>query len=188
VVTREREIHLAVPGGGWQPHAEWNLRCERDIAELFSCHQLLLGRIRREVEEQTGAQWLELDGDPAGVIARTEEEIEWIVGRVLECVDPASDLAWQRNSIYLRFGHRGYHKGSSLSEVSRLLGVGHANRLAIGDSHNDAGMLDGSHAGRVACPANAIAEVRELVTSAGGWVCHAAHGDGVLEALTYQFG
>ncbi|MDX1680519.1 MAG: HAD hydrolase family protein [Akkermansiaceae bacterium] len=185
-VTREREIHFPA-ADGWRSHQEWNDRCARDIEELFDCNQLLLGRIRREMEEQTGARWLTMDGEPAGVIAQTEEEIDWIIDRVKEYVDANSDLNWQRNSIYLRFGHRRYNKGSSLSEVGRLLGVKAADCFAIGDSHNDLEMLDGTHAAMVACPANSIDEIRDLVERSGGLVCKKAHGDAILEAFDHFF-
>ncbi|HEX5791522.1 MAG TPA: HAD hydrolase family protein [Luteolibacter sp.] len=187
VVAREREIYLQGKGG-LQAHQAWNQRCESEIAALFEIHRDLLASIRREVEERTGAQWFEMEGEPAGVIARTEEEIEWIVGRVLEQIEPDSDLAWQRNSIYLRFGHRAYQKGSSLSELARLHGLGPGQCFAMGDSHNDLEMLAPEHAGMCACPANALAEVKELVARSGGLITASVHGAGVLEALDHFFG
>lgn len=187
VVTREREIHMRDEDGFWHPHFEWNENCDREIEELFSSHQLLLDRIRREVGEQTGAQWLSMEGEPAGVIAQTEEEIEWIVSRVVEYLDPDSDLSWQRNSIYLRFGHKRYQKGSSMAEIARWFGLGPGQCFAIGDSHNDVEMLDAVHAGMAACPANAIELIKQQVRARGGLVTKAAHGEGVMEALDHYF-
>ncbi len=187
VVAREREIYFPAPDGGWMAHEVWNRNAESRIAELFEQQQLLLEWIRREVEEHTGAQWLEMEGEPAGVISRTEEEMEWIVGRVMELADPESDLSWQRNTIYLRFSHRGLHKGSCLSEIARGLGVPAAHCFAMGDSHNDIEMLDPEHAGMTACPANALDLVRERVRAHGGWVAASVHGHGVIEALDHYF-
>jgi hypothetical protein len=46
-------------------------------------------------------------------------------------------------------------------------------------------MLDGRFAACVACPANAIPEVKEAVTLAGGFVASKAYGAGVHEALLH---
>lgn len=187
VVAREREIHHCDSQGKWSAHQEWNDRCARDIEDLFKSQRQALGRIQHDVEHQTGAQWFCMEGEPAGVIAQSEEEIDWIVSRVNEHMEAGSELSWQRNSIYLRFGHRSYHKGSSLSELARLMSVERADCFAIGDSHNDSEMLDGKHAGMLACPANAIEEIRELVRDSGGLLCSSTHGEAVIEALAYYF-
>lgn len=187
VVAREREIHLPDGDGGWKPHVAWNERCEREIHGLFNDVRVLLDRLRHEIEEHTGARWLEMEGEPAGLISRTEEEMEWIVSRITPLVADEPHLSWQRNSIYLRFGHRDFQKGSSLGEVARLHGVPSVRCFAMGDSHNDLEMFDAKHAGMTACPANAVSEVRLRVVGQGGFVADAIHGEGVLEALTHYF-
>ena len=187
VVAREREIHLCDADGEWSVHEEWNARCARDIKRLFTTQRQAMDRIRHDVQHQTGAQWFSFEGEPAGVVAQTVEEIDWIVSRVEEHAAVAPDLSWQRNSIYLRFGHRDYHKGSCLSELAKMMSVETENCFAIGDSHNDEEMLDGTHAGMNACPANAIDEIRETVSKAGGFVCSGTHGDAVIEALKHYF-
>lgn len=187
VVAREREIHLPDGDGGWKPHVDWNERCEREIHGLFAHAKVLLDRLRHEIEEHTGARWMEMEGEPAGLISRTEEEMEWIVSRITPLVADEPHLSWQRNSIYLRFGHRDFQKGSSLGEVARLHGVPSVRCFAMGDSHNDLEMFDAKHAGMTACPANAVSEVRLRVVEEGGLVTDAIHGEGVLEALTHYF-
>ena len=187
VVAREREIHICDADGNWSVHEEWNARCAYDIERLFTSQREALERIRHDVVHQTGAQWFSFEGEPAGVVAQTVEEIDWIVSRVVEHAAAAPDLSWQRNSIYLRFGHRNYHKGSCLSELARMMGVETANCFAICDSHNDEEMLDGTHAGMNACPANAIYEIRGVVAKADGFVCSGTHGDAVIEALEHYF-
>lgn len=187
VVAREREIYLPDPAGRWVAHKPWNKRCEKEIHQLFKRLRKLLARIRHEVEEHTGAQWLEMAGEPAGVISRTEEEMEWIVGRITPLAAGEPHLAWQRNSIYLRFGHRDFHKGSSLGEIARLHRLSAARCFAMGDSHNDMEMLDPVHAGMTACPANSVPDVREKVAAHGGLVTRGIHGVGVIEALEHYF-
>lgn len=188
IVAREREIHRCTPDGEWRADTQWNSRCAREIDTLFGRHREVLDKIRHDVLHHTGAQWFSMEGEPAGVVAQSEEEIEWIVGRVLEHAAGVPDLSWERNSIYLRFSHRRFHKGSCLSELARSLSLEASHCFAIGDSHNDCGMLDGLHAGMVACPANAIAEIRELVVGSGGLVCTRSHGDAAVEALDHYFG
>ncbi len=46
-------------------------------------------------------------------------------------------------------------------------------------------MLDGRYAALPACPANAIAEVKEAVWRAGGWVVEEEFGAGLHEALLH---
>ena len=188
VVAREREIHLPDGDGGWKPHASWNDRCEREIHGLFGHAKVLLDRLRADIEEHTGARWLEMEGEPAGLISRTEEEMEWIVSRITPLVEDEPHLSWQRNSIYLRFGHRDYQKGSSLGEIARMHGLPASRCFAMGDSHNDLEMLDPAYAGMTACPANAVTEVRTKIQQQGGIITTAIHGEGVLEALRHYFG
>lgn len=187
VVAREREIYFPNAFGRWLPHEGWNQRCEKEIHRLFKRAKKLLEAMRREVEEHTGAQWIEMQGEPAGIISRTEEEMEWIVARLEPMVAGEPDLSWQRNSIYLRFGHRGYQKGSSLSEVARHYSLGASRCFAVGDSHNDLEMLDPAHAAMAACPANAVGAVREKVLANGGYVAAGVHAYGVIEALGHYF-
>jgi hydroxymethylpyrimidine pyrophosphatase-like HAD family hydrolase len=187
VVAREREIHQPHLSGRWLPHLPWNQRCEREIQTLFKRLKGLLEQIRRDIEQHTGAQWLAMEGEPAGLVSRTEEEMEWIVSHITPMVANEPQLAWQRNSIYLRFGHRDFQKGSSLGEIARLHHLPVARCFAIGDSHNDMEMLDASHAGMAACPANAVPEVVAHVTARGGIVTKGIHGEGVVEALRHFF-
>jgi HAD superfamily hydrolase (TIGR01484 family) len=187
VVAREREIYFPNALGRWIPHAPWNQRCEKEIHGLFQHARQLLTRIRQEIEQHTGAQWLEMAGEPAGIISRTEAEMAWIVARITPLTATEPRLSWQRNSIYLRFGHRDFHKGTSLSEIARLYQLPNTRCFAMGDGYNDLEMLDPAHAGMTACPANAVDVIRQLVTASGGLVTRNAHGAGALEALAHFF-
>lgn len=187
VVTREREIHFCDAAGCWQPHVPWNDRCAADLHDLFRRVRGLLTRIRHEVETHTGAHWLEMDGEPAGLITRTVEEMAWIVQRITPLVAHEPCLAWQRNTIYLRFGHRDFHKGSCLSEIARFYQVPASRCFAMGDGHNDLDMLDPACAAMTACPANAVDVIQEQITATGGLITRAGYGAGALEALAHYF-
>jgi hypothetical protein len=97
----------------------------------------------------------------------------------------APKFNYQRNTVYLRFCHADYHKGAALAELSRLTNTPQSAIFAAGDHHNDLSMLDGRFAAMPACPANAIAEVKETVRRAGGWVAEKEVGAGVHEALQH---
>ncbi|MES2995655.1 MAG: HAD hydrolase family protein [Verrucomicrobiota bacterium] len=187
VVAREREIWFPNEFGRWLAHEKWNQRCEKDIAKLFKRSRKLLARLKAAVSEHTGARWLEMEGEPAGLIAQTQEEMDWIVGNVLPLAGEEPMLSWQRNSIYLRFSHRDYHKGSGLSAIAALHGLGPAHCFAIGDSHNDLEMLDPAHAGMRACPANSVPEILGKVIREGGLVTRQIHAASVIEALRHFF-
>ena len=186
VVAREREIYF-LGGGRWQPLQAWNHACEQQIHALFKHARKLLDAIRHLVEQSTGAQWIAMDGEPAGFIARTDEEMAWIVDQLHGLARAEPTLSWQRNSIYLRFGHRDFQKGSSLSEVARHYALHASACLAIGDGHNDLAMLDPRHARMIGCPGNALADVKHHVAAAGGYVAQALHGAGVIETLQHFF-
>jgi hydroxymethylpyrimidine pyrophosphatase-like HAD family hydrolase len=95
------------------------------------------------------------------------------------------DFDFQRNAIYLRFSHRDYTKGTALRELARELGVERERILAVGDNHNDLSMLDGAHAAMVACPANAVPEVRQAVEAAAGWVSEHPDALGTADGIVY---
>jgi hydroxymethylpyrimidine pyrophosphatase-like HAD family hydrolase len=61
-------------------------------------------------------------------------------------------------------------KGNTLLSYARYAGLHREEILAVGDHLNDLSMLDGSSAGRVGCPSDAVPEVRDAVRRAGGGV------------------
>lgn len=186
-IVREREIFLPNAVGRFVSLQSWNHKCETDLQKLLKQSRKALKSIRALVEEHTGAQWIEQTGDPAGLISRTEEEMAWIVAQIEKIVPSDSALGWQRNSIYLRFGHKGYQKGSTLAAVGRLFGLDRTRTFTMGDSHNDLEMLDSTIAAYIACPANAIADVKSYVTSQLGYISEQSTSRGVCAALEHFF-
>lgn len=187
VIAREREVYFPNGFGRWLPEAKWNKRCEKEIHGLFKKSKKLLAHLRKSVEEHTGAQWIEMDGEPAGIISRTEEEMEWIIDHITPIIESEPHFSWQRNSIYLRFGHRDFQKGSSLTHVANHYQIPVSRRFAIGDSHNDLEMLDPANAGMIACPSNAVEAVNQKIRTHGGFIAQSAHGHGAIEALRHYF-
>lgn len=187
IVAREFEIYLPNHFGRWLPHRPWNQQCHRDIHRLFRRCRSMFSKIRSDLRRHTGAIWLADDGEPAGIVSRTVEEMDWIVDYITPLTADIPHLSWQRNTIYLRFAHQLYHKGSSMAEISRWLGIPTSDRLAVGDGHNDLEMLDPSCCGMTACPANAVPEVMRKIHDIHGFSALSNHGTGTVEAIRHYF-
>lgn len=186
ILTTEREVFRPGSNGEkWEPFGDWNARCLRDHAELFSSAQSILTEVVDFVTNKTKARLLYHSEGLEGLRAEDEAEMDRIVEFVEQARDPKSKFHYQRNTIFLRFCHADYHKGAALAELARLLDVPREKIFAAGDHHNDISMLNGEVAGMPACPANAIEEVKTTVRNAGGYVAQREHGGGVFEALKH---
>jgi HAD superfamily hydrolase (TIGR01484 family) len=186
ILTTERDVFRPSGNGDkWEPFGDWNDRCARDHAELFSSAQPILAELVDFVTLETKARLI-YDADRLeGLAADSEEEMEHIAKFVEQARGRHPKFDYQRNGIYLRFCHSDYHKGAALAELARLLEVSRDNIFAAGDHHNDISMLDGKIAAMASCPANAIPQVQSAVRRAGGYVAQQEHGAGVYEALSH---
>jgi HAD superfamily hydrolase (TIGR01484 family) len=186
ILTTERDVFRPDGNGEkWEPFGDWNDRCARDHAELFSSAQPVLAEVIDFVSQETKARLIYDSDRLEGLAAESEEEMEQIARFIEETRAGHPKFDYQRNGIYLRFCHADYHKGAALRELARLVGVSRDNIFAAGDHHNDISMLDGKVAAMPSCPANAIPSVQSAVRKAGGYVAQQEHGAGVHEALRY---
>jgi HAD superfamily hydrolase (TIGR01484 family) len=186
ILTTERDVFRPAPNGDkWEPFGEWNERCARDHAELFTSADSVLAEFVDFATTETRARLLYNVEGLEGLVAESEEELERIIDFIRRARSAHPNLHYQRNGIYLRFCHADYHKGAALAELARLLEVPRENIFAAGDHHNDISMLDGTFAAMSACPANAISEVQNAVREAGGYIAQRDHGSGVHEALLH---
>lgn len=187
ILTSERDVYRPSQNGTarWEAFGDWNERCARDHAELFTAEDSVLTEVVDFVTQNTQSRLIYHADGVEGLIAADEAEME----RITKFIDAAREkqpkFHYQRNTIYLRFCHSDYHKGAALAELARLIDVPHANIFAAGDHYNDLSMLDGHFAGMPACPANAIRLVKDTVENAGGYVAKRAYGAGVHEAMVY---
>jgi HAD superfamily hydrolase (TIGR01484 family) len=186
ILTSERDVFRPGQNGEkWEAFGDWNERCAREHADLFSASQSVLAEVIDFVNQKTKARIIyELEG-PAGLITASEEEMDRVTEFIEQARAKQPKFNYQRNTVYLRFCHADYHKGAALAELARLVDIGRENIFAAGDHHNDVSMLDGKVAEMPACPANAIEEVKNVVRSAGGYVAQRDHGAGVYEALRH---
>ena len=186
VVAMEREIWLLRDrrGVGW---FEWNRKCELLHTQLFESVQPVWKLVEDYIVRHTKAQLVEDAGSPLGIIASCEEEADEISAYMSPLLENWPTLVAVRNSIYFRFSHKFYHKGVCLEAISSGLGVLPQQVFVIGDHLNDLPMMERHYAGHVACPANAVDEVKEKVLSQGGYVASAMVAEGTVEAWDWYF-
>ena len=186
VVAREREIFFPGQFGRWVPDEDWNKQCEKDHARLFRKSKRVLGKIRDHVETQTDGRWVSVEGDAACIVASSVEEMDEIQ-EVIKSLSTHRDLTYERNTIYLRFSHRAYRKGSCLQEAATRWGIQGDQILAVGDNHNDLSMLQAEICDACGCPANSVPEVKEFVKNRGGKVATNPGSLGVMEVMKHYF-
>lgn len=183
LLTHEREIYCRNFAGEWIDSGEWNRRCRERHAELFRESGEVFPQIQALLAGTRDVTWIDEGGLSIGLV--TSDEV--VMARVAMGLDSLRarfpQFNYQRNTIYLRFCHADYHKGASLGELGRQLGLHAGEIFAAGDHFNDLPMLDARYAKHLACPANAIPPVKAAVRAAGGWVAEACHGEGIAEAL-----
>lgn len=185
VLTSEREVFHRAPDGRWQDFGDWNARCVVAHDSLFEQSGDLLADIERYLAEHGSAHAI-YEGDRMIGLATGDDDG---MDRVCDFLDREKarvpGFHYMRNTVYARFCHEAYSKGTALAELARLLGIGANEIFAAGDHYNDLPMLDGRHAKLVACPENAVEAVKTAVRLAGGFVGQSACSEGVVEALNF---
>lgn len=187
VVLVEREIHR-VRDKLLRPHQPWNNRCASLHARLFAESASLWVRMRGDFHRYENLQLVEDIGCPLGLIAHSESQADAIEEDVLERIAANRDLIMVRNSIYFRFGHAAFTKGSCLREIARQEGLDAASCYAAGDHYNDLTMLARTSARFICCPSNSAERVKLQVRSENGRVSELAYSDGVVDGLKHFFG
>jgi len=185
VLANEREVFRRAADGSWEAHGEWNELCERRHGEFFERSVGLFGLIERELGAFRGLQLIREGGRPAGLIARNEGQMEDVVRMLGQVAAGEPEFSFQRNTVYLRFCHADYDKGTALAELCRLEGIAREAVFAAGDHHNDLPMLRPDLAAALACPANAIPEVKAAVRAGGGYISAKPTSAGIAEALAH---
>lgn len=183
LLTNEREVFRWEDG--WAAYGEWNDRCYQRHEQLFTAAMDLFARIEDVAKNQSGIRIIYEDNRPVGVVTESEMLMDTFVQDVDHAALNHLDFGYQRNTVYLRFCHRDYHKGSALAELCRLENIPVDHVLAAGDHYNDIPMLDRRYAAMTACPANAIDQVKEKVTHAGGYISEQNWADGIAEAIRF---
>jgi hydroxymethylpyrimidine pyrophosphatase-like HAD family hydrolase len=150
--------------------------------QLFASVHPVWKLVEDFVARHTGAQLVADAGSPLGIIARSEEEADEISAYMEPVLQDWPMLVAVRNSIYFRFSHKFYHKGACLEAISQSLGILPAQVLVAGDHLNDLPMMDRRYARYLACPGNAVDEVKEKTSAQGGVVAQGHYAQGIVEA------
>ncbi len=180
-VAVEREIWLVRNrrGVGW---FEWNRKCELLHNQLFDAVKPIWKLIEDYIARHTEAHLVEDAGSPVGIIADTEEEADEISAYITPLLQNWPNLTAVRNSIYFRFSHKSYHKGSCLEAIASGLGIEPSGIMAMGDHLNDLPMLERRYAWHLSCPGNAVDEVKKKVEAEGGYIASSRVAEGAVEA------
>jgi len=185
VLTSEREVFHRAADGCWQDFGDWNARCAAAHNELFFQAENLLADIERYLASHTRAHPIYEGERLIGMAGETDEEIDAVCGFLEKECARVPGFRFMRNTIYVRFCHEAYSKGTALGELGRLTGIPRDEIFAAGDHYNDLPMLDGRHARWVACPGNAMEAVKRTVGGAGGYVAQGACSEGIVEAMRF---
>lgn len=188
VLASEKDIFRRVAEDEWEAFGDWNARIEERTADLFARAQGVLGAIEEMAAREEGIEVLYENNRMAGLMTADVATMDRAVQMIRAVSADVPEFSFNRNEVWMRFAHREIHKGSSLAELARLLSIPRSEVLAIGDHHNDIPMLDGTAAGMVACPGNAVDEVKAIVRAAGGYVSPHPWGEGVADAIRHFSG
>src|SRR5437588_569093 len=86
ILTSERDVFRPGQNGEkWEAFGDWNERCAREHAKLFSASQSVLAEVIDFVNQRTKARIIYEPEGPAGLITASEEEME----RVTEFIEEA---------------------------------------------------------------------------------------------------
>lgn len=182
LILVEREIYRR-DHSRYVPVEPWNAKCTRDHAEVFGGLAAEISELMESLSGKHDATFYDDAFSPLCAIARSNAQMDAIQGELDAFCASVRDLSAVRNDVYVRLSHTGYSKGTALSELGRILGIGPEARLAAGDHLNDLPMLRREHAHHLVSPSNALPAVKAQVLAEGGWIAPLPAGHGVLEGL-----
>lgn len=186
-ITREREIYFPGRFGRFVPDDEWNKACDKAHRKLFKSLRKELAIIRKYVEGEANGKWVEVEGDLAGVVLQDEKDVYGLLGEIERVCGGHPQLAFERNSIYLRFSHSDYGKGPALQEIAKRCGLTPKSVVAAGDNHNDLSMLTSEVSAWPICPGNAVDAVKQQVEACQGLVGTSLASSGLVETFEELF-
>lgn len=187
VALIEREIHR-VRDRQAHPHDAWNTTCTEIHADLFERARPAFDQTRQKLASLKNLAIVDDIGSPLGFIAADEEQADQVETAIAPLLHAFPDMHAVRNSIYFRFAHIDYHKGSCLGMIASEENIPPEHCFAAGDHHNDLAMLDRKYAHAIACPSNSDPRVIDQVRQQGGYVATHPAGEGVAEALNHFYG
>lgn len=185
----ERQVWL-LSDGAYVALQPWNEAVDADWRRLRPLAEALTEQILAELAAR--GVWAESCLGPEAVAARGQTGIRFkgeaaaVANRpLLEALAAVAttELMVSQNWSLTHILPAAAGKGHTLVALAQAWGLAPAQVLAVGDRHNDVGMLDGALGLRAACVGNSVPEIKELVAAGGGYVAQAAVGAGVAEIV-----
>jgi hypothetical protein len=186
-IVVEREIHR-YDNGQYEPVFPWHRLCTEHHAEVFERYRDRWPVLVEWIHLHARATVYQDKYSPFSVIADDQEQATLIHRHMEKQAGGMDGVIYVHNSIYGRFAHKDYHKGSALAELSRILGIDRERVVVAGDHWNDMSMFDDAVAKWWIAPSSAIDAVRDRVgKQASGHVAGRPCGEGLLEGLSRFF-
>lgn len=183
IVSTERDIFYHDGMRNYEPDSVRNEQAMSDLLHELDANKPLLDNVNDYVTRQTNAEWVSIPGDPAGIIATSVDEVQEVVDLFNANSERSIHLDYQRNTIYLRFTHKEYCKGTAVQYLQSAYTIDYANTLVMGDNYNDLSMLNPQVAKHYGAPANAIQTLKEALAKNGGFLADRPTAHGVSEAI-----
>ena len=188
IVSQERDIYYRIASTPvYEPDKNRNVEAHESLHKLLRENSRTITKIQRFIKEKTKAEWVSIPGDPAGMIASHINEVDAVVKVYENCREKSDLLEYQRSTIYLRFSHQSYCKGSAIQYLQTKFNLSHDKTLVMGDNYNDITMLNPKIAKYFGSPANAVSLLKETLHARGGFITDTSYSTGVIEALNRLF-
>lgn len=188
LIARECEIYHLNDYNRWVDLGDWNTRCSGDHRRFYKAHAGFFKRLQNHLKSEfPGARFISDTTEPAGLVTNDDDIMAGVCAWIDTQIVDWPGLGYQRNSIWLRFTHKGYNKGTALKEVRRLLDIGPEFTFAAGDNYNDLPMLQHEIAHGLACPANAVPDIAKHVEGLGGFLAQEESTLGMIAAIEHFF-
>lgn len=183
-VTMERHVHLACAGGMLRPLECWNASCIGAHDLLFMRHGRLLDDLLARLECRfAGLELTRQQNDAFSLVVNDPAGLDAVCGVIDDVIAPYDEIVTQRAGPYLRFSHRDYNKGTALARVAEQFGIPQECTAIFGDGHNDLDAMRRVPAAFRCCPANAAADVKNMVMEGRGYISTEPRTRGVLDGL-----
>jgi HAD superfamily hydrolase (TIGR01484 family) len=187
IIARECDIYKPGILRSWVDFGSWNAIARKDQLNFNQINHSALTQIQLMTHRETQANYMIDHRQEHGIIAQTEDELTHICQYIDSFKDAFPTLDYNRNSIYLRFTHHAYNKGTALRELQRLLNLTLAQTFAAGDNYNDLSMLTPTCAKMLACPVNSVPDVIQRIRSHNGFISTQQASEGMMQALHHYF-
>lgn len=157
--------------GSYQGHESWNKQAHRLLRTFHGALQGLLADAMPDLLRRYKPDLMYVNEEAtAFCIPQKDDGPLRFYQELKPYVEKIENGALSRNGGWVAALPAELGKGALLETFGRDLGIAAEHILAVGDHINDISMLDGTAAGHVGCPADAVVEVIETVRRAGGMV------------------